>query len=154
MMPTKGWKRICREYHPDFIFLFNIPNLIELRRLEMKREFYFSGMRLTKFALKKKNPTCIVEKPQFGNQLKNFGVSISKPNLFRRPSEKNENSWFWKDFNEVLNFIKNNSSWIIGNGEEISVWDCNWIQWKEGLTKPKSTISCHTLFERFMGQKG
>lgn len=55
---------------------------------------------------------------------------------------------FWKLFNEALQFIKNNITWIIRNEEKISIGDLNWILCKEGLRKPKSSISSQNLFEK------
>lgn len=34
---------------------------------------------------------------------------------------KNGGSWLWRGFTEALNFIKTNISWIVGNGEKISI---------------------------------
>lgn len=47
---------------------------------------------------------------------------------------------FQKGFNEALKLIKNSSSWLVSNGEKISIWNERWIPCMEGIRKPKSNI--------------
>ena len=54
---------------------------------------------------------------------------------------KKGGSLFWKGFAETLKFINENIGWIIGNGEKISVWKCNWIPSIRGIRKPFSPTS-------------
>lgn len=44
-------------------------------------------------------------------------------------------------FTIALKFIQANVSWIIGNGEKILIWNCNWVPCKDGLRKLISPIS-------------
>ena len=50
------------------------------------------------------------------------------------------NSWLWKGFVEGVNFINEKVGKIIGNGENISVWNCKWIPYKNRLRKPYSSM--------------
>lgn len=50
------------------------------------------------------------------------------------------NSWFWKGLATALNFIKSYISWIVGKGDNITFWECNWIPSNEGLRKPISNV--------------
>ena len=40
-----------------------------------------------------------------------------------------------------MNFINEVVGWIVGNGENISVWKCNRIPCKNGLRKPSSSMT-------------
>eukprot|EP00268_Persea_americana_P066256 TRINITY_DN8973_c0_g1_i2.p1 TRINITY_DN8973_c0_g1~~TRINITY_DN8973_c0_g1_i2.p1 ORF type:complete len:174 (+),score=14.40 TRINITY_DN8973_c0_g1_i2:967-1488(+) len=50
------------------------------------------------------------------------------------------NSWLWKGFVEGVNFINEKVGEIFSNGENISVWNCKWIPYKNGLRKPYSSM--------------
>lgn len=60
------------------------------------------------------------------------------------------NSWFWKDFIEAMNFINDTVGRIIGNGESISVWKCNWIPCEGGLMRPLSDVSNPSLVFKYL----
>ena len=45
----------------------------------------------------------------------------------------------------VVNFINDNVGWAIGEGKEISVWECRWILFENWLRKPISQISVSDL---------
>ena len=55
------------------------------------------------------------------------------------------NYWFWKCFVEVTNFTCERVGWIIGNGNNIWVGDCDWIPYTQGLRKLLSRVSIPTL---------
>lgn len=59
-----------------------------------------------------------------------------KSDLFQVPT-KPRDSLVWKSWNEAKYLIQEGSSWIVGNGSSIRVWEDNWLvggQWKKPIS--------------------
>lgn len=62
---------------------------------------------------------------------------------------RKDNYSFWKGFVEARNFINDKVGWmIIGNGESISVWRCNWITCEGGLRRPYPSLVVKDLLDQ------
>jgi hypothetical protein len=41
-------------------------------------------------------------------------------------------SYAWQSLHQTVDMIKNGSCWKVGNGQDINIWDDNWVIWQNG----------------------
>lgn len=74
----------------------------------------------------------------------NPGITQKKKKPFGNELGRKETPGFGEDL-QSPSFIKSNINWPVGNGENVTIWDCNWIPCKQGLRKPFSPMVLPTL---------